>query len=246
MINTASGKNMYSFLSVGWGLLSDIDIESERLWFLGESRFAAWTLVRTFNLKSYRGRLSFKLVQSAVPSPAAATVTQSHSRGTDIDRLYDQEWKQRDSYASAETLPCHVPAPVHLKPLSEPVPDDWVVIDGEFLFMYAVNCAYIGTDVLFAPNLSTDDGRIALVFIRKGVSRVDIVSLPIFSYIYSVHCTVAVGTKLRLRNVAISRCVSSSAWKKVATSKFRGPSTTRCRLLDWNQKYLLLQRSQDT
>ena len=69
-----------------------------------------------------------------------------------------------------------MPAPVHLKPLNEPVPDDWVVIEDEFLFMYAVNCAYIGTDVLFAPKLSTDDGRIALVFMRKGVSRVDMVN----------------------------------------------------------------------
>ena len=173
MINTASGKNMYSFLSVGWGLLSDIDIESERLRFLGESRFAAWTLVRTLNLRSYRGRLSFKVAQSAAaPSPATA----NGNKGTDIDKLYDREWRQRDSYASAETLQCHTPTPVHLKPLSEPVPDDWVVIEDEFLFMYAVNCAYIGTDVLFAPKLSTDDGRIALVFIRKGVSRVDIVS----------------------------------------------------------------------
>lgn len=175
MINTASGKNMYSFLSVGWGLLSDIDIESERLRFLGESRFAAWTLVRTLNLRSYRGRLSFKLAQSAVPSASAATGTEN--RGNDIDKLKDQEWKQRDSYASAETLPCHMPAPVHLKPLCEPVPDDWVVIEDEFLFMYAVNCAYIGTDVMFAPNMSTDGGRIALVFIRKGMSRIDIVSL---------------------------------------------------------------------
>ena len=237
MINTASGKNMYSFLSVGWGLLSDIDIESERLRFLGESRFATWTLVRTLNLRTYRGRLSFKMAKSEVPS---AGVTPKDNEGTDKEKLKDREWKQRESYASAETLPCHTPAPVHLMPLSEPVPEDWVVIEDEFLFMYAVNCAYIGTDVMFAPKLSTDDGRIALVFARKGMSRLDIVSLPLANFAkhymqyYMQHI------------VTISRCVSSSAWKMVATSEFLGQSTTRWRLLDWNQKCRLLLRSQDT
>ena len=173
MIHTASGKNMYSFLSVGWGLLSDIDIESERLRFLGESRFAAWTLVRTLNLRSYRGRLSFKLAQ---PMASTQAKVDDENIGAHIDELHGQEWVQQHTYASAEALPCHMPAPVHLKPLNEPVPDDWVVIEDEFLFMYAVNCAYIGTDVLFAPKLSTDDGRIALVFMRKGVSRVDMVN----------------------------------------------------------------------
>lgn len=37
---------MFSFLSVGWGLLSDIDIESERLRVLGSQRFTIWSVAR--------------------------------------------------------------------------------------------------------------------------------------------------------------------------------------------------------
>jgi sphingosine kinase len=36
--NSQSGKTIYSFLSIGWGIMADVDIESERLRFLGEPR----------------------------------------------------------------------------------------------------------------------------------------------------------------------------------------------------------------
>lgn len=49
----------YSFLSIGWGLIADIDIESERLRILGGGRFTVWALVRALSLRRYAGRLHF-------------------------------------------------------------------------------------------------------------------------------------------------------------------------------------------
>lgn len=49
----------YSFLSFGWGLMADIDIESERLRFLGEPRFTVWSLYRALSLRKYHGTLSY-------------------------------------------------------------------------------------------------------------------------------------------------------------------------------------------
>jgi sphingosine kinase len=37
---------LYSFLSVGWGLLADIDIESEVLRNLGSPRFTIYSVAR--------------------------------------------------------------------------------------------------------------------------------------------------------------------------------------------------------
>lgn len=37
---------LYSFLSVGWGLMADIDIESERFRALGDARFTVWAVIR--------------------------------------------------------------------------------------------------------------------------------------------------------------------------------------------------------
>lgn len=47
-------------MSVGWGLLADIDIESERFRkTLGSARFTAGAVFRVARLKTYKGRVSF-------------------------------------------------------------------------------------------------------------------------------------------------------------------------------------------
>lgn len=58
-------KVFYSFLSFGWGLMADVDIQSERLRCIGEPRFALWSIYRSFALKTYGGRLSYLPVDKA-------------------------------------------------------------------------------------------------------------------------------------------------------------------------------------
>ncbi|KAK0082605.1 hypothetical protein PV325_010108 [Microctonus aethiopoides] len=49
----------YSSLSVGWGFIADIDIESERLRAIGGQRFTIWSLARLIGLRIYRGTISY-------------------------------------------------------------------------------------------------------------------------------------------------------------------------------------------
>ncbi len=49
----------HSFLSLSWGLISDADIESEKLKFLGALRFDVYALILLSLLRTYRGRFSF-------------------------------------------------------------------------------------------------------------------------------------------------------------------------------------------
>lgn len=51
-------------MSVGWGFISDIDIESERLRSIGYQRFAIWSVHRLINLRTYHGTLSYLPVRS--------------------------------------------------------------------------------------------------------------------------------------------------------------------------------------
>lgn len=53
------GKEVVSFLSVGWGLMADIDVESEVLRAIGEPRFTVWALLRLAKLRSYKAQLSY-------------------------------------------------------------------------------------------------------------------------------------------------------------------------------------------
>ncbi|CAB3370910.1 Hypothetical predicted protein [Cloeon dipterum] len=61
LVPDSPSKILYSFLSIGWGLISDIDIESERLRSIGGQRFTIWSLARLVGLRTYRGRLSYSI-----------------------------------------------------------------------------------------------------------------------------------------------------------------------------------------
>ncbi|EZA53682.1 hypothetical protein DMN91_007771 [Ooceraea biroi] len=90
---------LFSFLSVGWGLLADIDIESERLRAIGGQRFTVWSVARLIGLRTYKGKVSY-LPCNKVPSlenvangkiyckDYATENTLSHSRsyGDELDR----------------------------------------------------------------------------------------------------------------------------------------------------------------
>ncbi|XP_075978581.1 sphingosine kinase 1-like [Anticarsia gemmatalis] len=77
-------KIMFSFLSVGWGLLSDIDIESERLRAIGGQRFAVWAVARLVGLRTYKGVVSYAKIKdvSNLPKPKQP-LTLSHSISQD-------------------------------------------------------------------------------------------------------------------------------------------------------------------
>ncbi|MFM2311931.1 MAG: hypothetical protein RLZZ04_1207 [Cyanobacteriota bacterium] len=56
---TQNGQKSYSFLSLAWGLISDVDIESEKLKFLGALRFNVYALMLLSLLRTYRGRFTY-------------------------------------------------------------------------------------------------------------------------------------------------------------------------------------------
>ncbi|KAJ2484515.1 hypothetical protein EV174_002366 [Coemansia sp. RSA 2320] len=55
----ASGRIEYCFLSMTWGLIADIDIESERMRWAGPARFDFYGTIRLMNLRYYGGRLHY-------------------------------------------------------------------------------------------------------------------------------------------------------------------------------------------
>ncbi|CAN8029946.1 unnamed protein product, partial [Ixodes persulcatus] len=61
LVETPKGA-LYSFLTVGWGIMADIDIESERLRAIGEIRFTLWAFWRVFS--EYHLELRFARVEN--------------------------------------------------------------------------------------------------------------------------------------------------------------------------------------
>jgi sphingosine kinase len=52
-------KSYTSFLTFSWGIIADIDIESEILHFLGFLRMDVWGVWRVLNLRKYRAKFSY-------------------------------------------------------------------------------------------------------------------------------------------------------------------------------------------
>ncbi|KDR14977.1 Sphingosine kinase 2 [Zootermopsis nevadensis] len=262
---------LFSFLSVGWGLLSDIDIESERLRAIGGQRFTVWSVARLIGLRTYRGKLWYLpvagcRVQSAqtymsgltrsvshcaetgskprdiFPATSYTPVHPSHSCHDSINSRYrplqevgcddpvtdslsletslgpaledlrdgDEFGRPRlDSYYSAASrrstyfstagsdyrsvadncsyMGVHgggdiqprrpnsnvrmYGPPSQLPALTQPVPDHWSSIEGDFILVHASYQSHLGSDCLFAPNSKLADGIIWLLVIRAGISR---------------------------------------------------------------------------
>ncbi|XP_066590910.1 sphingosine kinase 1-like [Prorops nasuta] len=87
---------LFSFLSVGWGLLSDIDIESERLRAIGGQRFTVWSVARLIGLRTYKGKVSYLPCNKIIPNendtkiyketPENGKIPHSRSYGDELDR----------------------------------------------------------------------------------------------------------------------------------------------------------------
>ncbi|XP_037546529.1 sphingosine kinase 1 [Nematolebias whitei] len=58
-IHLSSGPRLFSFLSLAWGFVADVDVESEKYRHLGAARFTVGTLVRLASLRVYRGKLAY-------------------------------------------------------------------------------------------------------------------------------------------------------------------------------------------
>ncbi|KAJ2656924.1 hypothetical protein IW148_005411 [Coemansia sp. RSA 1199] len=81
----ASGLIEYCFLSLTWGLLGDIDIESERMRWAGSARLDLYGTLRLMNLRYYGGRLHYL--------PAAATADDSSDYKDEEQSEGDREAK---------------------------------------------------------------------------------------------------------------------------------------------------------
>ncbi|UYV60166.1 SPHK1 [Cordylochernes scorpioides] len=207
-VETSDGATQYSFLSTGWGLMADVDIESERLRALGEARFTLWALFRMLGLKKYHGRVSYLPVEGyvydssvcrpdlwrvsrsqtvdgswgsveTVAAPASHRLPRSKSVGAQSGRLTDPELFLQPNPSSpglaqmdfSYNKPADQKDGTLLAPLSRPVPQDWVVREGEYVLVYAAYQTHLGTDVFFAPFAKLNDGIIWLVLIHANVTR---------------------------------------------------------------------------
>lgn len=99
---------MFSFLSIGWGLISDVDIESECIRMFGYQRFTIWTLYRWANLRTYNGKISYLLADEAEESLETPLLQSEQMRKMQSSRsctMHIDKLSNASNHRSMEFLP---------------------------------------------------------------------------------------------------------------------------------------------
>ncbi|CDQ77073.1 unnamed protein product [Oncorhynchus mykiss] len=151
-VHLASSQRIFSFLSLAWGFVADVDIESEKYRLVGPMRFLVGTLMRLASLKVYQGRLAY------LPAPPFTP--------------------QNSSLCSSLPFNQKGPPDSLLADLEQPVPDHWTVVNEEdFVLVLAMFQSHLAEDLFAAPGAAADDGFIHLLYVRAGISRLALLTL---------------------------------------------------------------------
>lgn len=148
-LQTACGQRLFSVLSLAWGFIADVDLESEKFRRLGEMRFTLGTCLRLMALRTYRGSLAY------LPAETLAS-----GRGPSLARAPQG------------------PADTHVVPLEQPVPPHWTVVpEQDFVLVLALLHSHLASDLFTAPMGRCSAGAMHLFYVRAGVSRATLLRL---------------------------------------------------------------------
>ncbi|KAM8878436.1 sphingosine kinase 1-like [Spinachia spinachia] len=186
-IHLSSGPRLFSFLSMAWGFVADVDIESEKYRHVGAARFTVGTLVRLASLRVYRGRLAY--LPASEDDHSEAEGSRCNGQASSMDPSGDSprpntfhnschsnnsRKARRKQAASARSASGALGGPPDslLPHLDQPLPSDWVVVQEEdFVLMLAMYQSHLAEDLLAAPDATPGDGVIHLFYVRAGISR---------------------------------------------------------------------------
>ncbi|CEF59796.1 Diacylglycerol kinase, catalytic domain and ATP-NAD kinase-like domain-containing protein [Strongyloides ratti] len=168
----SESSNYTSFLSVGWGLLANIDIDSER-WrkTLGSHRFFLEALLKVVHIPSYKGKLWYTKRNPNINYENFKNERKNFVysddkiiKKTDSQLEFDRESNQQEDDLRIYHLNKNIPS------IKDPIPTSWNVIDEEFVFIYAVTLSHISRDGFYMPPAKLDDPNIYLTYcLRKDL-----------------------------------------------------------------------------
>lgn len=151
-----------SFLSVQWAIIADVDLESEKFRYLGEMRFTIGAIKRILDLRIYRGRISFLPTEEYTnykPKDPTIKLTQNN---------YEAESNEIDNTSFRFQ---------YLRPFNEPVPNDWLVMEENFVLFLIMNLPILTPDFTASTQATSEDACMHMIFIREGISKFEIIKL---------------------------------------------------------------------
>ena len=140
-LNNSKIPIFYGFLGLAWGIISDIDFESEWLRCIGKLRFDVYALIRFLNLKKYHGRIEYLLPNE----PISKTTTNDDFN--ELKQFQNQLFNPNNDEIKEN-------------------PKSWQMVNGPFILSSAWNIPYASSDLKIAPYSQVNDGLLDLVYVN--------------------------------------------------------------------------------
>jgi len=176
VIHNENQTRSFAFLSVTWGLIADIDYESEKMRFLGSLRFTLSGLKKLLETtKSHRAKLSFLPLDSDFRKSMTTCSSQSCSKcisfsiPTQSPRIGQIPIIDVQSSVNRNDQVCFYGEPsltyIGQGDIESKPSDPWVTVEGEFSFLIMTNVPKLGEAVHVGKYAHLSDGSIDLIYI---------------------------------------------------------------------------------
>eukprot|EP01097_Dermamoeba_algensis_P009453 TRINITY_DN6641_c0_g1_i1.p1 TRINITY_DN6641_c0_g1~~TRINITY_DN6641_c0_g1_i1.p1 ORF type:complete len:451 (-),score=117.56 TRINITY_DN6641_c0_g1_i1:36-1388(-) len=167
----------YSFLSLTWGIVADIDIESDKLRWLGSLRFIVSGLLRIFFLKKYRGHLSYLSEEETSSSddkchfhcPCFEKKQKNEAETIIIKDRKDGKLKRVKWERQSSTIKeVEVITDICSQKRSD---EKWDEVRDEFVYFLSTNTPLLTKEFKAAPSAHFSDGVMDLIYFKPDVTR---------------------------------------------------------------------------
>jgi sphingosine kinase len=184
----------YGFEALMWGIIADVDIESEKYRWMGSARFTVATIPRILNPRYYSGKFLYlpssekaktEYDVCQLPEAPCSTCLSHDDRHDMLDSLSPGTSKKhkkaqklyKGRAAGLERSASLTFCPKDLTDPTADMPEDWKCIDGPFVYFVAANITHISNDVLSTPFAHCSDGAIDVAITRTFNDRTKMLSI---------------------------------------------------------------------
>eukprot|EP01122_Echinamoeba_exundans_P013157 TRINITY_DN5699_c0_g1_i1.p1 TRINITY_DN5699_c0_g1~~TRINITY_DN5699_c0_g1_i1.p1 ORF type:complete len:655 (-),score=120.60 TRINITY_DN5699_c0_g1_i1:588-2552(-) len=184
----------YGFEALMWGIIADVDIESEKYRWMGSARFTVATIPHILNPRYYPGKFLYLPASEKVktdydvcqlPSSPCSTCLSHDARHEMLNSISigtSKKHKKAKKLYQGRAAGLEQSASLTYRPndLANPtadLPEDWKCIDGPFVYFVAANITHISNDVLSTPFAHCSDGSVDVAITRTFNDRTKMLSI---------------------------------------------------------------------
>ena len=161
---TNTKGTVYGFLSITWGLLSDVDIESEKYRYLGVLRFTLVGIQRILSLRHYHGKLFYLPADDDDDESGEMSIEPTDEPTDPSPRALSRD-VEMNAKEGGYGPKCSIPA------IHEECGEAWKMVDDEFILVGLQSISHLGSGMHSAPGVHFDDGYLDIQYIKRGTSK---------------------------------------------------------------------------